>query len=107
MNGKRKYVVSNAFSYRNIPEYNKLNPPVYSEYAATFGTCDQFNMRLSDNWYPYRAGHWEKHFERIFLSMAFMNLYAVCMHLKIINSTTSFKAFLFETGRLLTRKFFS
>lgn len=106
-NGKRKYVVSNAFRYSKLPEYNKANPPVYSEYAAIFNACDQFNMRLSDNWYPYRAGHWEKHFESIFLSMAFMNFYAVCRHLDINDASISFKAFLFNTGKLLARKYFS
>ena len=106
-NGKRKYVVSNAFSYNIAPEYNKLNPPVYSEYAASFGACDQFNMRLSKNWYPYRSSHWEIHFEAIFLSMAFMNFYAICRHLLIISDTISFKDFLLSTGYLLAKKFFS
>ena len=105
--GKRKFVVSNAFAYRQAPNWNPLNPPVYSEYAATFSVCDKFNHALSNNWYPYRAGHWEKHFELVFLSIAFMNFYAACLHLNVITSDVSFKRFLVDSGVSLAKIFFA
>ena len=104
--GARKYVVSNAFTHHSAPEYNRLNPPVYSEYAATFNACDQFNMRLSKNWYPYRAGSYGKHFEMMFLSIAFMNFYSICIHTQAVAETMSFKEFLVMAGTLLAEKYF-
>lgn len=105
--GKRKYVVSTAFTHHSSPDYAKINPPVYSEYAATFNACDTFNMHLSKNWYPYRSGHWEKHFESMFLSIAFMNFYSICLHLRAVDESVSFKEFLVQAGTLLGGRFFN
>jgi hypothetical protein len=102
----KKIVTSNAFSRVSGGHWCVQNPPVYAHYAAGFNLCDRFNHALHGNWYPFRASHWEKHFEMMILSMAFMNLYTVCIHLQLIDSEVSFNAFLKLVGSSLAQKFF-
>ncbi len=103
----KKLVTSNAFTKVSGDHWCLKNPPVYAHYAAGFNLCDRFNHALHGNWYPFRASHWEKHFELMFLSMAFMNFYSACMHLKLIDPEVSFNAFLKLAGSVLAEEFFS
>ena len=99
----KKYVVPGAFIRDGKPQFNPAVPPVYTEYGLTFSACDNFNMAMSKNWYPYRVQGFEEHWSTMFYSMMFMNIVHLGKHLGVINMNVDFKAAIKTIGLSLLK----
>lgn len=88
----KKYVVSNAFIRDDKTKFQPGVPAVYAEYGFTFSACDNFNMAMTGNWYPYRVAGFEQHWSSMFYSMMFMNAVHLGKHIGIIDEKETFKS---------------
>ena len=79
-------------------------PPGWLHYLDCFNACDSYNVRIGAIWWPYRIGHWKKHFDEMFHVHVLLNTVAAWRELQNGSDERSLQKLLVELAHQLMER---
>merc|ERR1711879_502102 len=97
----KKLLLSTLLQQKATGEQEADNPPGWLHYMDCFSSCDSYNARINAIWWPYRIGHWKKHFDEMFHVHVLLNTVAVWRELQGGSDERSLRKLFKELARQL------